>query len=772
MNPSPAHKEGLSAERVNQVRRHLERVLSSKVFAGAQRSQEFLRLILEHALAGRTDNLKERMIGAEMFGRAVDYDTANDAVVRVKANEVRRRLAQYYAEAGTEQDPVRIELPTGTYVPEFHWDSRLGLTLLHASTETAVSKEVLKPSSGRHWMWISLGTTVLLAFCMYFLITRARPIPTASNGLRGPLTRLTTNSRNTTPGAISADGRFVVYASDRLIGEKLDIYVQDIRSGSIARLTDDAADDYDPVFSPDGTQIAFRSERGPPGIYQVSTLGGAARLIVPGGRGPRFSPDGRYLLYWQAAPETLNKWGGFGAALFTQDLAGGTPVQISRGCDFINRAAVWSPDSKHVLFSGICERRTGVWIASPDGETLKESGLYKYWRDHKLESLDPAGSPAFDEWLDNPPRLLAPLRAGEDVSYEAVLPIGRGRNEAFGPVQPVVFGPAKITHSSASSTGRIVLSSVEDNSTIWKVRVDSSGHALDQPVAITPTNVLNIQPALSKNGKTLAFASRQSGVWELEIMDLASGSLTHVGPRLPYLASPGFNGRGDRINYIGQLPDSNSRSNFEVPVKGGVPETLFENAVGGIWDSSADGRWLLTHTTFESPRPRVTFQEAIPLGSSISVTDRVSLQTTPFLSDPSSDVYQAHFSRDGRWVTFNRLESQHSQIYIAPFSTELVPTANWIRVSDGAWDDKPHFSWDDKLIFFVSDRDGYRCIWAQPLTSDKHPAGDAFPVYHSHSFKRSIGNLPMGRLELAVGPGMLVFNEAEYSGDLWLLDRE
>lgn len=59
---------------------------------GSKRAQEFLHLVVEHTLADRTDSLKkERMIGAEMFGRPVDYDTANDAVVRVEATEVRRR---------------------------------------------------------------------------------------------------------------------------------------------------------------------------------------------------------------------------------------------------------------------------------------------------------------------------------------------------------------------------------------------------------------------------------------------------------------------------------------------------------------------------------------------------------------------------------------------------------------------------------------------------------------------------------------------------------
>jgi TolB-like protein/tetratricopeptide (TPR) repeat protein len=99
-------------------------LFASKAFAGSKRAQDFLQLIVEHALAGRVDSLRERMIGAEMFGRRIDYDTANDAVVRVKATEVRRKLAQYYQES-TKPPLVRIELPSGSYVPKFHWEAHL-----------------------------------------------------------------------------------------------------------------------------------------------------------------------------------------------------------------------------------------------------------------------------------------------------------------------------------------------------------------------------------------------------------------------------------------------------------------------------------------------------------------------------------------------------------------------------------------------------------------------------------------------------------------------
>src|SRR5689334_9504375 len=101
-----------------QIREELNRVLSSHEFRSSKRSQDFLRFVIESTLGGRADMLKERTIGIEVFGRSTDYEPSDDATVRVKAGEVRKRLGIYYSSEGA-QNPVRIELPSGTYVPEF-----------------------------------------------------------------------------------------------------------------------------------------------------------------------------------------------------------------------------------------------------------------------------------------------------------------------------------------------------------------------------------------------------------------------------------------------------------------------------------------------------------------------------------------------------------------------------------------------------------------------------------------------------------------------------
>jgi hypothetical protein len=102
------------------VRDQLDKILSHSLFAQSKRYPGLLRFVVEQTLAGNTDHLKERLIGIEVFGRAPDYDANADPVVRVTAGEIRKRLAQYYYDPEHAEE-LRIELPTGGYLPHFVW---------------------------------------------------------------------------------------------------------------------------------------------------------------------------------------------------------------------------------------------------------------------------------------------------------------------------------------------------------------------------------------------------------------------------------------------------------------------------------------------------------------------------------------------------------------------------------------------------------------------------------------------------------------------------
>jgi hypothetical protein len=140
------------------VREQLERILAGPLFKNSKRYPNLLRFVVERALDGHTDPLKERALGVDVFGREPDYDTNLDPVVRTSACEIRKRIAQYYQDAAHETE-IRIEFPAGTYVPEFRLPSKPA-----GSTDAAEP-----PKRFPAWAWILsvllllLGTIAVLA---------------------------------------------------------------------------------------------------------------------------------------------------------------------------------------------------------------------------------------------------------------------------------------------------------------------------------------------------------------------------------------------------------------------------------------------------------------------------------------------------------------------------------------------------------------------------------------------------------------------------------
>src|SRR5580693_4152340 len=100
------------------VRKQLERVLASPGFARNERLSRFLRVVVERHLEGRDCDLKESVIGVEVFGRKPGFDPKQDSTVRSEATRLRARLAEYYDGEG-KSDTLVIELPKGGYVPRF-----------------------------------------------------------------------------------------------------------------------------------------------------------------------------------------------------------------------------------------------------------------------------------------------------------------------------------------------------------------------------------------------------------------------------------------------------------------------------------------------------------------------------------------------------------------------------------------------------------------------------------------------------------------------------
>jgi hypothetical protein len=118
VQPLDRKSKAAHAAFASEVRKALHEILRSAPFRASKQSQQLLQYIVQQSLDEHLDRLKERVIGAEVFGRPVDYDTNEDPIVRSRAAEVRKRLAQYYVGEGSTL-PIRIEISPGSYHATF-----------------------------------------------------------------------------------------------------------------------------------------------------------------------------------------------------------------------------------------------------------------------------------------------------------------------------------------------------------------------------------------------------------------------------------------------------------------------------------------------------------------------------------------------------------------------------------------------------------------------------------------------------------------------------
>ncbi len=129
------------------IRAQLEKILATESFAGSERLSRFLRFTVEQALQGRPDQLKEYVLGVEVFDRKKSFDPRLESIVRTEAGRLRAKLKEYYEIPG-RNDPVRIDYGKGSYVPVFEWRER---------TPSASRRWFL-----RHWKTAAAVTAVLL----------------------------------------------------------------------------------------------------------------------------------------------------------------------------------------------------------------------------------------------------------------------------------------------------------------------------------------------------------------------------------------------------------------------------------------------------------------------------------------------------------------------------------------------------------------------------------------------------------------------------------
>ena len=557
----------------------------------------------------------------------------------------------------------------------------------------------------------------------------------AAPALTSDPVQVTTDSGVTLEPAVSPTGSLLAYASDRG-GAGLDIWVQPLPSGDPVRITRDEADDREPNFSPDGSRIVFRSERDGGGIYVVPSLGGAERLLVARGRVPVFSRDGKRIAY---------RTGGRGGDdfLWVVDAAGGEPKQLATAIRVTGRP-VWMDDGVTLVILGF--RRDGTradwdWY-SVDATTgaatpMGAAGAFK------SAGLDVPGPEALMKG-----RIVFSTSGGSSASLWT-LALSSDRRSVAGAPQRLTASTRTESWPSVVTTpagATLYYASLDLRANVYRLPVATNDTgATGEPAALTDAATTIHWPSISSDGHTLGFMSPGSITENAWVRNLTTGQETQAAS-------------ADRVNTMVLNPDGTTMAMATdkglalQPVGGGTPRVLKDAHAQEVWD------W---------PTPSLLTAGS---GKLLAIDPRAG--TSRKILEDGPGMYYGHgrLSPDGKWMSaMEWLSADRARVIVFPFRDAPVPQSEWIAVTDGQTVAEEHaWSPDGSLLYIVSEKDGYRCIWAQRLDpKTKHPIGPLTSVAHFHRARLQMIATARSPQRIVLSPQGLIFSMDERRGNIW-----
>ncbi len=644
----------ISAEQAASVRGALELVISSDAFAGSKQCQDFLRLVVERALAGEVDTLSERMIGVELFGRPADFDTSNDGVVRVRAAEVRKRLAQYYREATSTS--VHIGIPPGSYVPEFHWSS---LTRVEdKGLATALPVALAPPWRRKSAVVIVAG--LVIASVVLIVLFQPGPRARSMNAVRLSLglpegVRLHRNWHPFEHIAVSPDGQTLAFAATDATGQS-SLWVRSLSSSEAQRL-EQTEGALLPFWSPDSEFIGFWAGAK---LKKVRRSGGVPEVIcsVPEIAQGAWGADGT-ILFARAVNSPIVRVAPAGevATAVTTLL----PGQVSQ---------MWVqflPDGKHFIYLA----RTSLTSSDPDARVYAQS----------LEGGPPVMLLATQSRAIAVPDYLLFARDrtlfAQRMDWKALRKIGEpsllARNVA---ASPAYLGTSEFT---ASQTGVLIYGTATGSSFDqfnWYARDGTVTGSLDPVIDFQ-------QFTLSPDGKHLALNSfHQHATGSLWLIDLASDTTTPLTTD-PHAQSDPVWSPDSRYVAFNLLPNGGSDPPFlvqKIEIGTQQPQPIYgDNDRHWIEDWSADGRFLLTHDT-------KTFS-IIPLSGDHKPE---AVYSSSVIKD------EFHLSPDGQLIAYGENRTGRWEVFLASF-----PSFHYIKQVSVAGGAQPRWRGDGRELFFI-----------------------------------------------------------------------
>lgn len=637
--------------------------------------------------------------------------------------------------------------------------------------ETAKEPPTKKPSP--NWRYPAIALAALAIAGGYLLVRKNQPQDPAKQRI---LTRITFDKGLQVGATWSPDGRFIAYASNR--AGKFDIWLQQVSGGNPMQVTHRPGNNWQPDWSPDGKLLVYRSEEGDGGLFVVPAVGGDGqeRKVSTFGYNPQWSPDGSRILFQATRFSPDNN-------LYVVGLEGGPPQPILS--EFFARhrvehsvaAATWHPDGKRITVS--------MWNVTPAPEFWTvvigsaEGVKTEIDRAVSAQLVSAAEDLSVAAELNEFKFRWAP--SADAIYFERTVrgarnlwkmtldrPMLRATN-----IERLTTGAGADTELALSPDGtKLAFTSKAVHVAAWMFPFNaSSGRLMGAGAAISAPGSATMTHAMSSDGAKIAILTARSGKVELWEKSLASDDQVPIliddhAPR-----GSSWSPDGKRLAYYCEKsgPGENEIDLWSSDTR--TQQRLMPPNTNGKMphDWSPDGRELLI--VEDSP------PEGSSGGTRNSLSEIWSLPISPapdtlprkIATDPRHDLYQPHFSPDGHWIVFEAVTVPFSEsiLYVMP-----VKGGRWVPLpAIGHWDDKPRFSPDGKVIYYLSERHGFFNVWGIRFDKDRGSLmGNPFRVTNFESPDLMVPTF-ISPVELSIAKDKFVVNLAEVSGSIWMLEK-
>ena len=299
------------------------------------------------------------------------------------------------------------------------------------------------------------------------------------------------------------------------------------------------------------------------------------------------------------------------------------------------------------------------------------------------------------------------------------LALSRESAMAQGPAQKLTSGTSNDAKPSVLPGGRAVFASLTGTLNIWSVRVDASSGIVKGEAEQVTRSAFDARTSVSIDGKKLAFISTRLGNADVWVKDLESGKETALTATPVREEEAEITADGTRVCYL--VVEGPRWALYQIATAGGVPERICDDC-GRPWEWSPDGRYILY--LIEEGRRQSTV--------GVGLFDVTTRRKFDYLLHPDYSLARLRFSPDGRWISFVAGDLSGAHLVVAPFRPDSPPRPDeWISITEHAPipQDKMRWSPDGRLLYYTSDIDGFRCVWAQRLDpASKRPVERPFAV--------------------------------------------